>query len=218
VKEWRNQIRDLSYDIEDCVDDFLHRVGSGKQPDVGFFHKNFFKLRALGARHDIAEKIRHLKARVDDVSKRRGRYKLEEASSSSSADVSVPVDTRLSALYPTAGSLVGLDGPREEMVKLLSTQGGQGNPKCLKVVSIAGFGGLGKTTLAYEVYRKLGEHFDCKVDVSVSQSSDIIKILAKILSQATGQPPSHICSDRQELTDQLRSYLLHKRYFHEIHN
>lgn len=150
---------------------------------------------------------------------RRDRYKFKGASSANPAAAAsapvVPIDTRLPALYPTAGSLVGIDRPREEIVKLLSEEG-EGNPrKSLKVVSIAGFGGLGKTTLAYEVYRKLGEHFDCKVDVSVSQSPDIIKILTKILTQAKGQPPSP-CSDQQELTEELRSYLLNKRYLHKL--
>ncbi|TVU29990.1 hypothetical protein EJB05_21590, partial [Eragrostis curvula] len=217
LKEWRNQVWDLAYDVEDCVDDFLHRVehGSSKQPeDVGFFHKNLAKLKALGARHDIAEKIRHLKARVDDVWKRRDRYKFEGGTSSSvPASGVVPNDahTRLGALYATEGSLVGIDGPRDEVIKMLTQEDGEMG-KRLKVVSIAGFGGLGKTTLAYQVYRRLGEQFDCKVDVSVSQSPDIIKILTKILSQAKGHSSHQDSTDQQVLIDELRSYLLHKRY------
>ncbi|XP_062223273.1 disease resistance protein RGA5-like [Phragmites australis] len=219
VKEWRNQIRDLSYDIEDCVDDFLRRVEhdhGSKKPDVGFFQKNISKLKALGARHDIAEKIRELKARVDDVSKRRSRYNFEGASSSAGpAAAAVPIDPRLPALYATApGSLVGIDGPREEIIKLLTEGEGELGNTRLMVVSIVGFGGLGKTTLASEVYRELGEQFDCRVIVSVSQSPDIIKIITKILSRAKGQP-SHMydARDQQDLIEELRSYLLHKRYF-----
>jgi len=215
-KEWRNQIRDLSYDVEDCVDDFLHRVehdDGNTRPDVGFFRKNFTKLKTLGARHGIADKIRQLKVRVDDVSKRHSRYIYKGASCSAGpASAAVAIDPRLPALCGMAGSLVGIDGPREEIVTLLN-EGEEEPGKRLKVVSIAGFGGLGKTTLATEVYRELGEQFDCRVTVSVSQSPDIIKILTKILSGVNGQP-SHKCniSDQQELLQEIRSYLLHKRY------
>ncbi|PUZ75766.1 hypothetical protein GQ55_1G233200 [Panicum hallii var. hallii] len=213
-KEWQNQIRDLFYDVEDCVDDFLHRVehdDGNKRPDVGFFRKNFSKLKTLGARHGIADKIRQLKVRVDDVSKRRSRYIYEGASySARTASAVVAIDPRLPALSRMEGNLVGIDGPREEITKLLADEGEIG--KKLKVVSIVGFGGLGKTTLACEVRRELRGQFDCQVTVPVSQSPDIIKILTMILSEVKGPSQHRICNV-SELIEELKSYLLHKRYF-----
>jgi hypothetical protein len=44
----------------------------------------------------------------------------------------------------------------------------------LRVVSILGLGGLGKTTHANQVYGKLGESFGCKAFVSVSQRPDMV--------------------------------------------
>lgn len=28
VRNWRNHVREMTYDIEDCIDDFMHRLGS----------------------------------------------------------------------------------------------------------------------------------------------------------------------------------------------
>ena len=48
-------------------------------------------------------------------------------------------------------------------------------------MSIVGFGGLGKTTLANEVYRKIQGHFDCQAFVSVSQKPVIKKIIKDLI-------------------------------------
>lgn len=60
-------------------------------------------------------------------------------------------DPRVSVLYADTPDLVGIDRPASEMVNWLT------DDVCtLKVLSIIGFGGLGKTTLAMEVYRRVG--------------------------------------------------------------
>jgi disease resistance protein RPM1 len=55
------------------------------------------------------------------------------------------------------------------------------------VLSIVGFGGVGKTTIANALYQKFGDQFDCRAMVTVSQSSDIEAILRSILSQVMPQ-------------------------------
>jgi len=51
------------------------------------------------------------------------------------------------------------------------------------VLSIVGLGGLGKTTLAKEVYHKIQGHFDCHAFVSVSQQPNVKKIMKDVISQ-----------------------------------
>lgn len=222
-REWGNQIRDLSYDMEDCIDDFMLRVDKHghttanpvADDDKGFFQRNLSKLRTLGARHDIAGKIRELKARVDVVSKRHERYRFPASSSSSSSSGgAVPIDPRLHAFYAKEDSLVGIEQPRDEVISLLTQgQGEEALAKKLKIVSIVGFGGLGKTTLASVVHRKLGEEqFDCRLVVSVSQSPDIMRIFHRILIEEFKVKPC-IHNDLQGMINQLRNHLLHKRYF-----
>ena len=72
------------------------------------------------------------------------------------------VDPRLFALYTDTKELVGIDESRDELIKVLMD--GNGVPlQQGKIVSIVGFGGLGKTTLANAVYEKIGALFDCSL-------------------------------------------------------
>lgn len=57
----------------------------------------------------------------------------------------------------------------------------------LKVFSIVGFGGLGKTTLAMAVCRSLAPKFVCQAHVSVSQAFDATKDLEGLLRRVLGQ-------------------------------
>lgn len=216
VKEWRNQIRELSYEIEDCIDDFIRRVDrdpTDKSKNMkGFFQESIHKLRTIGARSEIASKILKLKARVDHASERRKRYNFDGAISSSSKVA--PVDPRLPALYADAESLVGIDEAREEIIEWLNL-GATNSVGKLKVVSIVGLGGLGKTTLARQVYDKIEGEFDCRAFVSVSQKPDLKKILRNILTGVTGighYAGIEAC-DEEQLINKLREFLKDKRYF-----
>ncbi|CAM0146378.1 unnamed protein product [Urochloa decumbens] len=172
VKEWRNQVKDMSYDIEDCIDDFMHHIGKNVVT-TGFVKKTAQLPKKLRVRHQIASKIQEIKIRVKDASERHMRYKLDECTPKPSC---VPIDTRVVAIHTEAANLVGVDVPREELAKLL-----MGEEQVLKVVSVVGFAGLGKTTLANQVYCKHEGQFECKAFVSVSQKPDIPKLLNKIL-------------------------------------
>ncbi|CAL4994777.1 unnamed protein product [Urochloa decumbens] len=215
VKEWRKQIRELSYDIEDCIDNFTHQVNCFPTPSrcslKRFAQHTINKVRTLRARHEIANKILKLKARVDDASERRKRYNFDGIISSSSTVA--PIDPRLPALYAEAESLVGIDEPSNYIIERLTEREGNSVQK-LKVVSVVGLGGLGKTTLARQVYNKIGDKFDCRAFVSVSQKPDMRKIFRNILTSITGMDyyQGMEAWDEGQLINKLRDLLNGKRY------
>lgn len=214
VKEWRNEILELSYDIEDCIDIFTHQVSCFPTPSrcdslKGFVQNTINKVRTR-ARHEIANKILKLKARVDDASERRKRYNFDEIISSSSTVA--PIDPRLPALYADAESLVGIDEPSNDIIERLTEREGNSVQK-LKVVSVVGLGGLGKTTLARQVFNKIGEKFDCRAFVSVSQNPDMRKIFRNILTSVTAVEYDQGMEawDEEQFINKLRDFLNGKR-------
>lgn len=110
------------------------------------------------------------------------------------------------ALYEDEAKLVGIDHSREEIIKLLSMEGegeGEGaSEQKLKLVSIVGPGGMGKTTLANAVYQKLEGKFECTAFVSVSLQPNMKNILSSILRQVTSK-----IKDDEEDNDKNKRYL-----------
>ncbi|CAL5003777.1 unnamed protein product [Urochloa decumbens] len=204
---WRDRIRELAYDLEDCIDAFVARVDNGHDGQTGF-KKYFRKLKRLKARHEIANQIKELKACVVEASERHKRYKSVEMHSNSSTYC--VVDPRLAALYVEIDELVGIDGPKKHIIEWLTMKTNVSSVK-LKVLSIVGCGGLGKTTLANQVYQSVKSHFSCTAFVSVSRNPDVKKILRDI-SKEVGILYNILDHDEKQLIDELRKHLREKRY------
>jgi len=205
VRLWRDKLRELAYDLEDCIDAFMARVDHGHDGGTGF-KKYFRKLKRLIARHDIANQIQELKASVMEAAERHRRYEFAQLKHNSSTS---SVDPRLQALHEDIENLVGIDVPKKHIIELLSMEMDGPSTK-LKVVSIAGCGGLGKTTLAKQVYDTIKGQFSCSAFVSVSRTPDVRKILIHI-SSGVGFTGYTQDDGVQQLIDKLRNYLHCKR-------
>uniref|UniRef100_A0A8R7QSR9 Disease resistance protein RPM1 n=2 Tax=Triticum urartu TaxID=4572 RepID=A0A8R7QSR9_TRIUA len=205
TKDWRDHVREMSYDMENCIDDFMQDIGGADaNASAGFMKRMSRRLKTLRVRHRIAGQIEELKARAVEANERRIRYKIDDCNTSCG---SVDIDPRISVMYKDAAGLVGTDGPKKEIVSLLTV-----TEKKLKVVSIVGFGGLGKTTLANQVYDDLEGQFDCKAFIPVSQKPDMPRLLNKLRLKLGINESSGIC-EVQDIIDQLREHLANKRYF-----
>lgn len=218
VKEWMRQVREVGYDAEDWIDSHppvSSAEARGTRLGGGFFSRN-------SRRRKLAELIKELKDRVKEASKRRSRYLIREDWDDAAVDNDEPVDLGPSnvtvdrqLLYGLDGSmLVGTNAPVSELVGKLHAGGEQR----FRVVSIVGAGGLGKTTLAREVYRTIHGEFDCCAFVSVGQNPHITAVLLNMLHQLDPQQRLVDDADQQPMDEptvvgKLREFLEEKRYY-----
>lgn len=213
VKVWISLVRELAYDTEDVFDKFIHHLGKGSHHG-GFkelLHKIVLPLKTFAARREIASQIDDLKVRIKQVKELKDSYKLNDASASTYRHA--VVDPRLHAFFAEEAHLVGVEGPRDDLAEWMLE--GINSSKHCKVLSIVGFGGLGKTTLAKEVYHKIQGHFHCWAFVSVSQKPDIKKIIRDVISQVSRKDASINDTsdwDEKKFIAKLRELLQDKRY------
>ncbi|XP_048546577.1 disease resistance protein RGA5-like [Triticum urartu] len=200
LKNWRDDVREISYDMENCIDDFMRQFG-GEDAEASFVGEAAELHKRLCELHRIANQMEELRTLVVEANARRESYKIDDCKPSF-----VGVDPRLSAVYQEATSLVGIDGPRGEVANwLMDTQ------KKLKVVSVVGFGGLGKTTLSKQVYDKIRGHFKSVAFISVSQKPDMRVLLNRLQLKLGISVSSHDCGF-EDIIEELRKYLADKRY------
>ncbi|KAM3206103.1 hypothetical protein ACQJBY_061655 [Aegilops geniculata] len=229
AKCWMKEARELSYDIQDCIDNFVPRESLGyksdhkmshvkiptrlkwqKQieyaaPDVsGHVISKIIRVdvirapRKLKWYQQMVEKVSEFRIYAREVIRRYERYQLHCCSTSAAR--------RFSAIGPimpmpplpcekTCSSLV-IDGRMSMFINSLANDEDQQ----LKVVSIHGFGCLGKTMLAKVLYNKIGRKFHCRAFVRVSKKPDMKRLFRDMLSQFQRKQPQA----RQDTSDELR--------------
>ena len=218
VKVWARQMREASYDIEDLLDTFLVRVQGSEPADQSKLKRALKKMGGLfgkaKARRDISSAIEDIKKQLQEVADRRDRCKIDEIVAKP-ADTSA-IDPRLEAMYKEVTKLIGIDKSRGELLSMLSSpQGNELSHEKMKIVSVVGVGGLGKTTLAKAVYDELKSQFDCGAFVLVGRNPDVKKVLRDILidlDKKEFREPKYDILDVRQLINELKDFLQSKRY------
>ncbi|KAL6909651.1 hypothetical protein ACP4OV_001310 [Aristida adscensionis] len=179
LQVWAGQVRDLSYDCEDYLDEFKVHVKNQSLSS---------QLLKLGDRHRIAIQIRNLRSRIEEVSKRNTRYNLISSLTADSIDEQdcYMEDIRNQSAHNIDESgLVGSEQPKAEILVLLDVNVDSGPAQTICVV---GMGGLGKTTLTRKVYESadIVDKFSPRAWIIVSQSFNRVELLKDVIRQLFG--------------------------------
>ncbi|KAL5707891.1 hypothetical protein ACHQM5_018743 [Ranunculus cassubicifolius] len=213
---WVADVRDIAYDVDDIIDLFIIKVTSEQRRKIGSI--NLLRQCAQVSKkllnsYKIGKGIQSLFARIEEIDKRRQRYgititidKRDEASSSTSNEI------WLRRTYPGVedDNIIGLGEATNSLVTELMKEGGR-----LRVVSICGMGGLGKTTLAKRVYyhKNVRNHFDCYAWTFISQECRLVNVLQEILRQVSNLSTNERGKMTEvEVLEKLFGILEEKRY------
>lgn len=199
VKYWMNEARELSYDMEVCVDRFVHASQPEDLPA---------KLAWIFTWH---KEILGFADRVKEVNERCESYNLVPSCSRTKILSSHQLQTLYEDPYP-----VGMEEPTNKILEWLKMKDhGEDKEDKLNVVSVLGEGGVGKSTLVKGLWRISEDskfQFICRAFVQTARKPDTRMILRSILSQVHPQEPPKCSSKVPNLIHDLREHLQDKRF------
>lgn len=147
----------------------------------------------------IIEEMNSVEEKAMKVKQERGFKDLQRTYSTPAPSISLAGKT----------TMVGFEDYVERVMYLLTN-----DERKRQIIPITGMGGIGKTTLARNIYEKLniGPHFDLYAWVTVSQEYSVRKILFEILSCLGESTREMIEKTEVELSVKLHKTLTNSRY------
>ncbi|KAF7092977.1 hypothetical protein CFC21_095417 [Triticum aestivum] len=212
---WLEEVRKVAHVMEDMVDEYLYLVG--REHDIGccfFLKKGFKKPRSLLCLNQIALGVKELEKDLSHLSETKNRW-VPMINNGDSSNLSYIVKrsqelANISRLIDEE-DLVGVDKNREKLEQWL----GGDDQKC-SVIALLGMGGLGKTALAANVYKREREKFQCYAWVSISQTYSREDVLRNMIKELFKDNASALCNtlsmDIMSLEETLKKYLEQRKY------
>ncbi|KAM6552510.1 hypothetical protein CsatB_013272 [Cannabis sativa] len=216
VKVWVGKLRRAAFEVEDVIDEYTQLVaqqqGRHKHKFIGFLRRNACLVIKLKERHDIASKIQGIKQKIRSINEKSKEFGFMSTVREESTSVNVWYDPRKHSRFLKETEIVGIKDSRDELIQKVKA-GSSGRI----VISVVGMGGLGKTTLANQVYIRSKDSFDCHAWIEVSQTYKTVELLQKLMKKFC-EARKETCPDGIDTTDEttmitkLRGYLQGKSY------
>ncbi|XP_031372809.1 putative disease resistance protein RGA4 isoform X2 [Punica granatum] len=191
VKDWLQKLKVVVYDADDLLDDFsteaLRRprvVGGVKRVlnEVRIFLSSSNQLVYAST---MAHRVKEIRERIDAINSDRSAYKAEGNDGNNTLGNLVENQPRPETHpYKHERYVVGRDEDIKEVIEFLLNPDFEEN---VSILPIVGIGGLGKTTLARQVFNNdsIKEYFSVKLWVCVSTNFDAEEIMRKIVREST---------------------------------
>ncbi|KAJ6856122.1 disease resistance protein RGA3 [Populus alba x Populus x berolinensis] len=216
VKLWLDQLKDVSYDMDDVLDEWGTTIAKSqskvhehprknKKKVCSFMIFSCFRFREVGLRRRVAYKIKELNERIDVIVIVKNMFDFK------SLEVEIKQhDHRKTVSFIDAAEVIDRKTDEGRVKKMLLSESSQG--PALRTISLVGMGGIGKTTLAQLVYNdhEVETHFDKRIWVCVSDPFDETKIAKAILEVLKGKATDLI--ELQALLEDIQQSISEKKF------
>ncbi|CAL8120816.1 unnamed protein product [Prunus armeniaca] len=178
IRIWVASVRDAAYDLEDVIETYVLKVAFKRKPNVLTWFTSIF-IKGVNL-HRIGSDIEKITTEISQLSSIMPSFNLHHTRESG-GDTFYQRQQERRIAYPhiVDPHVVGLAQGTEILAMHLIKEKGP------RVVSIWGMGGLGKTTLAKQVYHhgEVKRHFNCFAWVCISQQCQAREVLEEILTK-----------------------------------
>ncbi|CAO2152767.1 unnamed protein product [Urochloa humidicola] len=170
-----NKIRQLSFRIEDVIDEFMYKLQDNKHG--GFTAKTKKRIKHVKVWHHLALQLSEINAELEDTTKRRDRYLIPGFQKYTGSGGNQARSTYQTACFAKEEDLVRNE---DNVAKLKGWLVNDLEERKTKITTVWGMGGVGKTTLVDHVYKIVKLDFDAAAWVTVSKNYEIEDLLRKI--------------------------------------
>ncbi|KAK7407075.1 hypothetical protein VNO78_08716 [Psophocarpus tetragonolobus] len=210
VKGWLQKLTDAAYVLEDILDEYSlqsHELQCEEQNScLTRLHP-----KDILFRHQIGKRMKDITQRFEDIDKERRLFELHHHHGGVSEKQAEDDDEwRQTSSVVTEPVVYGRDHDRGQVVEFLLLCACNNEDLC--IYPIVGMGGLGKTTLAKQIFNddRVSKHFDLTIWVCVSNDFNTKTILQSIIECSTGQNPN--LNTLEAMRKKVHEVLLSKRY------
>ncbi|XWS09376.1 hypothetical protein CRYUN_Cryun40dG0080000 [Craigia yunnanensis] len=211
VTDRLGKLKDVLFDVDDLLDDFStealrRKIMSGNEmvKEVRIF---FSESHQLAYSLKMGHRVKDIRERLDKIAADKAKFHFSDRPVESLVEFKERDQTHS---FVRAAEIIGRDDDKKKITDLLLQSKPEEN---VSIVPIIGIGGLGKTTLAKMVFNEenIGEHFQPKMWVCVSEKFELKVIVEKIIEAATGSKPEKD-PQMETLQNQLRDIINGKKY------
>ena len=204
VRLWLQDLGDVASDAEEVMDEFAYenlRQEVEIQNQMNNKVRSFFT--SMIFRYKIANKVKSIRESLRRINSEASNFKLNSEKPEPKILQNRETDSYLDHSKIVTGG--------DHITKIVNLLLGATNQQ-LSVIPIVGMAGLGKTTLAKQVYnhKKVKRHFDERIWVCVSDDFDDKRILKQIFESLTHE--SSKLENKNAILESLQIQLQAKRY------
>ncbi|XP_078156555.1 disease resistance protein RPM1-like [Carex rostrata] len=179
---WIKEVHELANHIEDIVSEFAYLINNQKFDGISIYVTKLFKdPKLLVDLKRVASQLLEAETRLVNLARMKERWvPTTNVSTGENSNYSNEYSYKMaiSAHFIDENQIVGIKNNSWKLTSWLNSKNLE-----LSVISVWGMGGVGKTTLVTNVFKREKNNFDCHAWINISQSFTVDNLLQNMISE-----------------------------------